>query len=385
MTRVGIISHDWAGPGYPGACLFHRCWQAAVEMIDHGYEVVLAREGAQHKDGSIWPRDGLGELAEVDVVVFHVWMHQDVIDLTLRAQAAGQVVIQDVDDWYWGLPNTNGSFYARHPKYNPTENWDHYKRAIRLADRVIVSTDYLAERMQGWNDDMIVVPNAINLARYQPEPVRDTRQPTVGYVGGTPWHSGDLETLKGVLGPFMEDHGLRFIHGGSVDARPTCFECGTGLHDLNVNVPECPVCHCDPRPKRASDQLGLPSSVPVEEREIVPVLQYPGIFQGMDIGIAPLSDRPFNHAKSACKLLEYSAAGVPWIASDVGPYTWPGGGLHARNAKEWRRHLEQLLDPAERELQQRCQLDAAGPWDISFRWQAWAEAWGCKVSDEVRT
>ena len=42
---------------------------------------------------------------------------------------------------------------------------------------------------------------------------------------------------------------------------------------------------------------------------------YPRMFRNIDIGIAPLSDVPFHHAKSAIKGLEYPAAGVPFIAS----------------------------------------------------------------------
>jgi glycosyltransferase involved in cell wall biosynthesis len=39
-----------------------------------------------------------------------------------------------------------------------------------------------------------------------------------------------------------------------------------------------------------------------------------------DIGIAPLADTAFNQARSAVKVREYAAAGVPWLASARGPY-----------------------------------------------------------------
>jgi glycosyltransferase involved in cell wall biosynthesis len=39
-----------------------------------------------------------------------------------------------------------------------------------------------------------------------------------------------------------------------------------------------------------------------------------------DVGIAPLVDIPFNAARSDIKLKEYAAAGLPWLASPVGPY-----------------------------------------------------------------
>jgi glycosyltransferase involved in cell wall biosynthesis len=46
----------------------------------------------------------------------------------------------------------------------------------------------------------------------------------------------------------------------------------------------------------------------------------PRLFSHWDIGIAPLSDTPFNRARSNVKLKEYAATGLPWVASPVGPY-----------------------------------------------------------------
>jgi hypothetical protein len=41
---------------------------------------------------------------------------------------------------------------------------------------------------------------------------------------------------------------------------------------------------------------------------------------GIDIGIAPLTDTPFNRARSDVKLKEYASGGAAWLASPVGPY-----------------------------------------------------------------
>lgn len=42
--------------------------------------------------------------------------------------------------------------------------------------------------------------------------------------------------------------------------------------------------------------------------------------RGFDIGFAPLVDNAFNCSRSNVKLKEYAAAGLPWLASPVGPY-----------------------------------------------------------------
>jgi len=77
---------------------------------------------------------------------------------------------------------------------------------------------------------------------------------------------------------------------------------------------------------------------------------------GFDIGIAPLADIPFNHARSDVKLREYAAVGVPWIASAVGPYLGfgrdEGGELVADD--EWFDALDALIGaPMERARRRR--------------------------------
>jgi glycosyltransferase involved in cell wall biosynthesis len=41
---------------------------------------------------------------------------------------------------------------------------------------------------------------------------------------------------------------------------------------------------------------------------------------GIDIGIAPLAETPFNRCRSDIKLKEYASGGAAWLASPVGPY-----------------------------------------------------------------
>ena len=87
-----------------------------------------------------------------------------------------------------------------------------------------------------------------------------------------------------------------------------------------------------------------------------------------DIGIAPLNDIPFNHAKSWIKPLEYAAAGIPSIMSKSPEYVRfkekYGVGRIAKRYRDWVRHFEDLSDPetrneeAERNLKALEALDA---------------------------
>ena len=55
---------------------------------------------------------------------------------------------------------------------------------------------------------------------------------------------------------------------------------------------------------------------------MVTVPRYPARLAAMelDIAVAPLTDHPFNRAKSSLKLLEYGALALPVVASDLEPY-----------------------------------------------------------------
>jgi len=76
--------------------------------------------------------------------------------------------------------------------------------------------------------------------------------------------------------------------------------------------------------------------------------EYPQMFRKIDIGLVPLNNVPFNHAKSTIKGLEYTAAGIPFISSWSPEYEFlesQGVGRVARNEEEWTKHLNELLDP----------------------------------------
>jgi glycosyltransferase involved in cell wall biosynthesis len=92
--------------------------------------------------------------------------------------------------------------------------------------------------------------------------------------------------------------------------------------------------------------------------------ELPELLVHFDVGIAPLSDVPFNQGRSTIKVKEYSALGVPWLASPTGPYRSlseeEGGRLVEDDA--WYRELEQMILDADARsrLGRRARLWAQG-------------------------
>jgi glycosyltransferase involved in cell wall biosynthesis len=97
-----------------------------------------------------------------------------------------------------------------------------------------------------------------------------------------------------------------------------------------------------------------------------------------DIGIAPIADTPFNNARSNIKVKEYAAAGVPWLASPIGPYAGLGEKQGGRLVPDerWYEALDELIRNARlrRKLVKRGRRWAteqllanhAGEWEAAF-------------------
>jgi glycosyltransferase involved in cell wall biosynthesis len=89
--------------------------------------------------------------------------------------------------------------------------------------------------------------------------------------------------------------------------------------------------------------LGLPERY--RHDPLVLFEHLPRRMEEFDIGIAPLIDIPFNRTRSSIKVKEYAASGVPWVASEMGPYMGLGerqGGLLVPD-DGWYEALDELI------------------------------------------
>jgi GT2 family glycosyltransferase len=158
-----------------------------------------------------------------------------------------------------------------------------FRKGISMCDRFIVSTDYLAEQYKGYIDDIVVVPNYIERARWgELKPVRRRgEKPRVGWAGSVT-HDGDLAVIFDVVKATAKEVDWVFLGMCPDEIRPYVFEFQQG-----VNLDDYPA-------KLASLDL--------------------------DLAVAPLEDVPFNHGKSHLRLLEYGVLGYPVICTDITPY-----------------------------------------------------------------
>lgn len=340
---VGIASGDFLSPqrakdGAPhwGGAGWARLGQYQTLLENH--HIVVGSLTWQRGIG-LCIKDERDVLVPCDIILMQRLMHDTLPDHMKNARAMGQVIINDLDDWYWGLDPQNGAFASSHPKRNPKENVNHYKKVLAASTMVTVSTQYLADRIKDWvKCPILVLENTVDVMRFTPVVHHADTTPTVGWVGSTSHRSGDLEILQGILRPLVNAGEIKFQHSGhypnadSVASR-------VGLDEDQVTV--------------------LPAT---------DARNYPALLT-MDVGLAPLRDTPFNHAKSDIKLLEYSAAGIPWVGSALSAYEalrkkW-GVGRTASNPTQWIKHIKALRDPDVRSAEAKALRDAVWARDIS--------------------
>jgi hypothetical protein len=316
----------WGGSGWA------RVGQYLPYIKDRGHDVVVGTMWKQ-ADG-VYIEDAEHNMVRPDLVIMQRLMVKDVDEAIDYAHSKGQIVINDVDDWYWGLSTKNKAFSAAHPKLNPNENINIYKKVIYRSKAMIVSTPYLADRLRALSSrdvEMHIHQNYVDVGRFTPVTQSDDHV-TIGWTGSTMHRSGDLQTLKGLINRIASDPYVRVHHSG--------------------DHPDGPL---------FADEVGLnPDDVTTSPMRTY--TEYPEMMT-FDVGMVPLSDTPFNYAKSDIKGLEYAASGIPFVSSYSPSYAalsneWGDGVLLAKKSRDWVKHLNRLKDHSLRvELQQKLLED----------------------------
>jgi hypothetical protein len=339
----------------PGGAGWVRIVQVAHHLQSLGHETVVGSTIAAGRDGRLVPldRDNTVLMLAPDVVVIQRWMHAHAADAIRAARAAGQVVVNDLDDYFQRLDHRNMAHKSTDPTHNPHQNREHYLEALRASSLVTVSTPFLADRYARLGVKCEVIGNAIDLAMFPRQPIRDTdTELVVGWCGALSWRSGDLETMRDVLPRWLADNDARFVHHGVMG------------HDKDT----------------AGHRMGIPDRLVGPSKPIASVYDYPDNVAGFDIGIAPLSKIPFNRAKSAIKLMEYAAAGIPAIGTKIDSYTAWGGALIANRPRDWLAHLDTLRDPAARRDVADAAYALVTEQDFRVRIGDWDTVYGSLVS-----
>lgn len=347
MPSVAFVTTDFNNnvqPAEPNGCTWYRMVLPARELETLGWETVVGQPRMANDYGvGVAYKDGM--LTGYDVTVTKLIMHKAFPDMIPFHRGRGESVIVDVDDFHYGLEPSNVAYHSTHPHTNFDSNRMWYEIGIRAADRVIVSTEFLADHYSRRVRDVRLVRNSIDVDRYTP--VVQGAAAVFGWVGGTLWRSGDIELLKEWLPGFSKDHDVRVHHAGHIPGDGKHFGARAGLKKVTT-------------------------------QNMTSIVGYPGLFTEFNVGLVPLTMNPFNQAKSALKGIEYAASGIPFIASPTKEYEYlhaAGVGRLAETPDEWRDHATQLLDPDVRRGEaERQRLIVQSLFNINGKADEWATA-----------
>ena len=267
-------------------------------------------------------------------------------DLAARLQQAkqrGVFIISDVDDYIWA-DISNPSLFRGWSR----ERLLGYTRALRECHLITCSTESLLLQLSVMftKQDLQLLPNSSPRMPYlnavSAPPVR------IGWTGA-PWtRPNDLAILK-PLARWITDrpHELQLVHVGHMDNFPS-FAKSLELDHALV--------------------------------ETHPLESHKKYLQNLNfhIGLAPLDHTCFNCFKSAIKVIEYSALGIPWLASETSPYQnlcrqWSWSGRLCRDPNDWIEQIQSLLYEKTRrqegdQLKKLCQQHASYEFGVN-RWR----------------
>ena len=311
--------------------VFYRMEQYVNELRKLGHEVAFSYRGYYQHGGCVWERkvmqdrealkvfDDLFSVADV-VVAQPIHTRGAAALMHMMKERHKKPMLIEMDDDPYSVTSMNPTDVRPGSEFELWMN-DH----ATLSDGVIASTPYLAEKFRiemGKTCD--VVPNAVNFEIYDALAKKLKAKPTAGWAGGA-GHRLDLRLLEGVAQGCRD---VQFnIFSGHLPA--------PSLRGRNVAQ-----YHMTPKIEG--------TSIPRGKRSWRTMDKYPKWLAslGLWVGMAPLIDSAFNRAKSNLRWLEYSALGIPTVASPVEPFSKSildgKTGILADDTEDWVRAIRLL-------------------------------------------
>ncbi len=196
-------------------------------------------------------------------------------------------ILMEMDDYCLGLNDYSPAFNTYKPG---SEAADAVVSQMQIVDGMVVTTEYLKKLYKPYNKRINIVENCIDFEIWNNlKPIKKRgKKLRIGWIGAST-HNEDLKYIEKSLYRILEKHKNveMYICGGAPQFM-------IGRH---------PRIKCD--------------------NKWVDVYKYPQSLKNrcFDIGLAPLLDNNFNRAKSNLRWLEYSALGIPTVASRVEPFS----------------------------------------------------------------
>lgn len=241
-------------------------------------------------------RDSLhgDHISDQDIVFFNRIPPFDLNSMIKLRSAHGMrfKLVMDIDDW-WQL-------YPKHIEYG---NWQKNKMEKNLienmekSDMIFTTNDRLAEKVDKYNQNVKVLPNALPYGATQFTDNKGQVDDIIKFIyAGGRSHYWDIKTIENV---FIKSKGDLSIYSKS--------EYILGGFSMN-----------DPYWAGVYNIMDKSGSVIKKAR--APIMQYMNLYNGSHVSLCPLENNMFNSYKSNLKVLEAGCKKMPVIASNIWPY-----------------------------------------------------------------
>lgn len=220
-------------------------------------------------------------IAGYDVLIMSRPFNDQHVSIIQQAQWMGLRVIIDHDDLVTDVPSHNPA----HGLYKQNNRF--VLQAIRMADEIWCTTEFIKQQWLKYNKNIHVVPNAHNDYIYPKAKTFDKLSKTMLYRGGNTHRLDLLQITPQLIDIAKRNSDWKFIFMGCDDN-----------HEFIRSADQC-------------------ENILVTNR--VPIVQYFNYINSLSpaIMIAPLEGNPLNRAKSNISYLEGSAAGAAFFGNKL--------------------------------------------------------------------
>ena len=324
-----------------------------------------------------FPQDLSSFLSQYDLIHMHKQFDKNMVVMN-TIKFLGIPVILDIDDHF--------SLGPDHPMYLTAkkEKWaDTILKHIKMADAVTTTTPLFAKVLKKHNDNVYVLPNAINPENPQFKQTKNkSDRMRFGLVCGSA-HLKDIELLEGIasLPKEVKDKMQIVLCGFDLNGTTTIFNRQTGEVTRRPILPHESVWtkyeqiltndYKDLSPehvgflKRYMAHIDDPFTNDYYRRMCTRDIQrYATHYENVDVLLAPLKENDFNYVKSQLKVIEAGFTNCAIIAQNYGPYTLDlkpyivkggqidqeGNGLlveSRKNHKEWAKYIRYCVEHPE--------------------------------------
>jgi glycosyltransferase involved in cell wall biosynthesis len=316
-------------------CGYYRCALPYRHLAARGFDVVLTN-GITIPDGNtiVWADREL-KIKDLSALVLQRQHNPTVYAIATHIKAAGGKIITEFDDYFHDLPPNNPARLA-YPKGG--ETLAYLEKFMVLSDVISVSTENLKTNYLKFNSNIWVCPNVVERESFKREtanPLTEDGEFRLGWAGSATHHDDLVTIVKPISELMYEFPQMKFVFVGQ-------FYKNLFPGDLHKRMEN----HGHTYPVENGKALFYSPD------HINPVIKYYDLLNNarLHAAIAPLLQVTFNRSKSPVKILEYGVCGIPYVATNYGPYanitnnaTHKPIGLLADRNPEWKRNIKRLI------------------------------------------